>query len=85
MPVRMNIAWLIGGFALCVAVRAMAAEGEFKSIFDGKSLTGWDGDVSLDDLRQKGVAFGIDISGPNGQNPSTIWLQGFDDNYKLRD
>jgi len=50
-----------------------------------KLLNGWDGDISLDDLRQKGVAFGIDVSGRDGQNPSTIWLQGFDDNYKLRD
>lgn len=50
-----------------------------------KVLDGWTGDVSLDDLRNKGVAFGIDVSGPNGQNSSTVWLQGFDDNYKLRD
>ena len=50
-----------------------------------KVLDGWTSNVNLDDLRQKGVAFGIDVAGPNGQNPSTIWLQGFNVNYKLND
>jgi hypothetical protein len=47
-------------------------------------IGGWD-DVKLDDLRTKGVAFGLEVSGPNGQDASTVWLQGYGDNYKLRD
>ncbi|MBN2362475.1 MAG: hypothetical protein JXR83_23685 [Deltaproteobacteria bacterium] len=47
-------------------------------------LSDWD-DVTLDDLRQKGVAFGLEVSGPDGKNAATVWLQGFGDNYRLRD
>lgn len=41
------------------------------------------GNVRVEDLRQMGVAFGIEISGQNGKDPSTVWLQGWNDNYKL--
>lgn len=49
------------------------------------SLSGWTDNVSLDDLRQKGVAFGLEVSGPHGEEQQTIWLQHRDDNFKLRD
>jgi hypothetical protein len=48
------------------------------------SLSGWKDNVSLDDLRNRGVAFGVEVSGAGGKDPSTVWLQGFDDNYKLK-
>lgn len=40
-------------------------------------------DVNVDDLRSKGVAFGIEIQSVAGREPSIIWLQGYEDNYKL--
>ncbi|MCB9653814.1 MAG: hypothetical protein H6729_06760 [Deltaproteobacteria bacterium] len=36
----------------------------------------------LNEIKQRGVAFGLDVSGAYGSNPTTVWLQGFDDNYK---
>jgi len=41
--------------------------------------------VSLEALRQSGVAFGVEVSGAHDEEPTTIWLQGFADNYKLEE
>ena len=40
-----------------------------------------DNNVSLDRLRDQGVAFGLDCTGPNGEK-TTVWLQNANDNYK---
>ena len=39
-------------------------------------------DVSLDRLHNEGVAFGLEISGAHGSNPTTVWLQHYGDNYR---
>lgn len=39
--------------------------------------------VDVDDLRTKGVAFGLEVDRPNVPEPFTVWLQGPDENYKL--
>lgn len=49
----------------------------------GVVLDGWDDDVKLDDLRQRGVAFGLEVTGHDGKSTETLWLQGYEDNYKL--
>jgi hypothetical protein len=49
---------------------------------DNYSLVIPGNEVSLDGLRKDGVAFGLEVSGPNGQDGATVWLQNFADNYK---
>lgn len=36
---------------------------------------------SLDRVRTEGVAFGLEISGAHGSDPTTVWLQHFGDNH----
>jgi hypothetical protein len=38
--------------------------------------------LDFEAVRRQGVAFGIDVSGPNGADPTTLWLQSSGDNYK---
>lgn len=38
--------------------------------------------LSLNEVQRLGVAFGLDVTGPYGSNPTTVWLQGFEDNYR---
>jgi hypothetical protein len=49
---------------------------------DNYSLVIPGNEVSLDGLRKDGVAFGLEVSGANGADPATLWLQNFADNYK---
>lgn len=37
---------------------------------------------SLDRVMTEGIAFGLEISGPHGSDPKTVWLQHQGDNYK---
>lgn len=47
-------------------------------------LNPWrDDNYRLEDLRQRGVAFGIEVSAGYGKDRTTLWLQKPGDDYKL--
>lgn len=39
--------------------------------------------LNMPEVREKGVAFGLEVSGPNGSDAKTVWLQGPNENYRL--
>ena len=66
------------------AVKAPAESGEMKSIFNGKDLTGWDGDSRLWSVKD-GVIHGetTDAVKANG-NTFLIWKEGELKDFELR-
>ncbi len=83
MLTRPTIVWLTAGFALCVAVKAMAADGDFKSIFDGKTLTGWDGDPAYWRVEDGAITGQTTPDKPLKNNTFLIWRQGEVDDFEL--
>src|SRR4029079_10388352 len=70
---------------LIVSPGANAAEDDgFKSIFDGKSLNGWDGDPEHWSLEDGAITGKAEKAKPMKANTFIIWRQGEVDDFELK-
>ncbi len=85
--IRSRLATTLSAAALlCLSPLAPAraqAEGDFKPIFNGKDLTGWEGDPSLWSV-QDGAITGTTQAGQLKYNKFLIWRGGAPKNFVLR-
>jgi hypothetical protein len=76
---------LIAGAVLCVC-SATAAESGFKALFDGKDLSGWEGNPKLWSV-ENGAITGKTGSDPENKikhNTFLVWTNGTVDDFELR-
>ena len=79
--------WSFALVAMAMGVSAArAAEGEagFKSIFDGKSLTGWDGDPRLWRVEEGTIVGETTKENPATRNTFLIWRGGKPADFELK-
>lgn len=72
--------------ALCAALVARAADTEagFKSIFNGKDLTGWDGNPQLWSVKEGAIVGQTTTNNPLKGNTFLIWTNGTTADFELR-
>ncbi|MDB6130767.1 MAG: Trehalose utilization [Verrucomicrobiales bacterium] len=74
---------LLGAIALTVSTTTKAADGDFKPLFDGKSLSGWDGNKELWSVKD-GVIHGETMAEkPIKGNTFLIWTNGTVADFEL--
>ena len=82
-----HILWLALALLLCVSTSPAAAaddEPGFEPIFDGKTLTGWDGNPEFWSV-QDGVMTGkTTLDNPTKGNTFIVWRKGKLDDFELR-
>ena len=71
-------------FSLAGSGFASESEDGFKSIFNGKDLTGWDGDPRLWSARDGVMTGQTTAENPTKQNTFLIWRDGEVDDFELR-
>ncbi len=77
--------WLVlMAFGLTAAALAQESEDGFKSIFNGKDLTGWDGDPKFWSVRDGAITGESTSENPCTKNTFLIWRQGVLDDFELR-
>ncbi len=69
-------AWMIGLLTCCVAGTTLAADADFKPIFNGKDLTGWDGNPDLWRVEDGAITGQTTAEKPTKGNTFLIWRQG---------
>ena len=77
---------LIPALVLCVSLVANAAETEdgFKSIFNGKDLSGWDGNPKFWSVKDGVIVGQTTASNPTKGNTFLIWTNGQTADFELR-
>ena len=77
---------LVAGFVLLVAAAVSAAEPEpgYKSIFNGKDLTGWDGNPKLWSVKEGVIIGQTTAENPLKGNTFLIWTNGEVGDFDLR-
>lgn len=71
--------------AVCVAgCQAAEPEGEFKPIFNGKDLTGWDGNPALWSVKDGAITGTTTAGAPLKANTFLIWTNGSPGDFELR-
>ena len=78
--------WLLLGTALCLGVGgARAADDEgFRAIFDGKTLTGWDGNSQFWSVEDGAITGMTTAENPTRGNTFIVWRDGELDDFELR-
>ncbi|MGV3774164.1 MAG: 3-keto-disaccharide hydrolase, partial [Verrucomicrobiales bacterium] len=61
-----------------------AEDGEFKSIFNGKDLTGWEGDPKFWSVKDGAITGQTTPENPTAGNTFLIWRDGKVDDFELR-
>lgn len=74
---------VIAGF-LTLAAKAADVSNEFVSIFNGKDLTGWDGDPKFWSVKDGAITGQSTAENPVKQNTFCIWRGGQVDDFELR-
>ena len=77
------LATLMGVCGLCGSV-AQAAEDGFKPIFNGKDLTGWNGNPKLWSVRDGAITGQTTAENPTKGNTFIIWTNGTVSDFELR-
>jgi len=77
------LATLMGACGLCGSV-AQAAEDGFKPIFNGKDLTGWNGNPKLWSVRDGAITGQTTAENPTKGNTFIIWTNGTVSDFELR-
>ena len=75
---------LLGLAAFAFAGQAVAAEKGFKSIFDGKSLKGWNGDPKFWSVQDGAITGKTTKENPTKGNTFIIWDGGKTGDFDLR-
>lgn len=70
--------------AAATATFASAADGEFKPIFNGKNLDGWDGDKAIWSVKDGAILGQTTADTKLKNNTFLIWREGTLDNFVLR-
>src|ERR1051325_5793323 len=70
--------------ALVSRIFAAEAGGEFKSIFNGKDLTGWDGNPKFWSVKDGALTGQTTKENPTPHNTFLIWRDGKVDDFELR-
>ena len=77
---------LLGIAIASLAVNARADEGEkgFQSLFNGKDLTGWDGNPKLWSVKDGAIVGQTTVENPTKGNTFLIWTNGTTADFELR-
>ena len=75
---------LLGLAAIAFAGQAVAAEKDFKSIFDGKTLKGWNGDPKFWSVQDGAITGKTTRENPTKGNTFIIWEGGKTGDFDLR-
>jgi type 1 glutamine amidotransferase len=67
-----------------LTVRAANAEGGFQSLFNGKDLSGWDGNPKFWSVKDGAITGQTTAENPLKENTFLIWRKGTVDNFELR-
>src|SRR5437763_9758452 len=73
----------LGCFCLC-DIRAAEYQSDFKKIFNGKDLTGWDGDPALWSVKDGAIVGQTTAEHPIKHNTFLIWTNGETGDFELR-
>lgn len=77
--------WLVLlAFGLTAAALAQESEDGFKPLFNGKDLTGWDGDPKFWTVQDGALTGESTSDNPCTKNTFLIWRQGMLDDFELR-
>jgi len=79
-----KITTLLGLAAIAFAGQAVAAEKDFKSIFDGKTLKGWNGDPKFWSVQDGAITGKTTRENPTKGNTFIIWEGGKTGDFDLR-
>ena len=79
-----KITTLLGLAAIAFAGQAVAAENGFKSIFDGKTLKGWNGDPKFWSVQDGAITGKTTRENPTKGNTFIIWEGGKTGDFDLR-
>ena len=79
-----KITTLLGLAAIAFAGQAVAAEKGFKSIFDGKTLKGWNGDPKFWSVQEGAITGKTTRENPTKGNTFIIWEGGKTGDFDLR-
>ena len=74
----------LGVLCLCLGLRAWAAEEGFQSIFNGKDLSGWDGNTKLWSVKDGVIVGKTSVEDPLKANTFLIWTNGTTSDFELR-
>ncbi|HTG45459.1 MAG TPA: DUF1080 domain-containing protein, partial [Verrucomicrobiae bacterium] len=78
---------LLPALALCVFVPKLIAanpDGEFKSIFNGKDLAGWEGNPKFWSVKDGAITGQTTAENPTSHNTFLIWRDGKVDDFDLK-
>src|SRR5579872_3072232 len=81
------IATIALGIVLLGQAAATFAEGiesEFKSMFNGEDLTGWDGSPDLWSVKDGAITGQTTAEHPAKENTFLIWTNGMPSNFEMR-
>ena len=67
-----------------LGIRGAENQGEFKKIFNGKDLTGWDGDPALWSVKDGSIVGQTTVEHPAKHNTFLIWTNGEVGDFELR-
>ena len=82
MKQKILAAILLGG--ICIGALAADVEAGFQSIFNGKDLTGWDGNPKLWSVKDGAIIGQTTIENPTKGNTFLIWTNGTTADFELR-
>ena len=78
-----RLRWITGSLLLLWTVTA-GAEAGFRSIFDGKALTGWEGDTSIWSVKDGAITGTTTAENPLKTNTFITWKRGLIDDFELK-
>lgn len=79
-----NVLGLAAAAAITLTCAVQAAEPGFESIFNGKDLTGWDGNPKLWSVRDGAITGQTSAADPIKENTFLIWTNGTTADFELR-
>ncbi|MHB9008585.1 MAG: 3-keto-disaccharide hydrolase, partial [Limisphaerales bacterium] len=74
----------LGGILACLPLLGAESDDGFKSIFNGKDLSGWDGNPKLWSVKDGAITGQTTAENPTSGNTFIIWREGLLDDFELR-
>lgn len=79
-----NWVWVVGGLFIAQTLVAAEVEPGFRSLFNGKDLTGWDGNSKLWSVKDGAITGQTTAENPAKGNTFLIWKDGEVADFELR-